>query len=143
MSDVSTLPEEMLCLDLGMARTGIARASATARIAEPIETIETKNLYSKLKLLAEKNLVSSIVVGLPRTLDSNETDQTKWVRDQVENLKKEMPGVEFYFQDEALSSKIAAEQDKKSIERYGEDALAATVILQDFLDLVNDKRLQA
>lgn len=127
--------EQLLALDIGKARTGIARASSLARIAEPLITIETADLIKTLGELIKEQNYSVIVVGLPRNLQGDETAQTEWVRHWVDKAKKKLTA-EFYWQDEALTTKIA-EADQlargKKIPQ-GADALAAAIILQDFLD---------
>ena len=45
---------EIIGLDIGQKRTGIARASSIARLAEPLMTIETEHLIYKLKEVFEK-----------------------------------------------------------------------------------------
>jgi RNase H-fold protein (predicted Holliday junction resolvase) len=70
---------------------------------------------------------------LPRGLNGNETQQTTWVRDFVVNAKRKID-LPFYWQDEALTSRIA--QAKKAVHKkvHDIDSLAAAIILQDFLE---------
>lgn len=127
--------EQLLGLDVGKSRTGIARASGLARLAEPLMTVETAELMETLKELIKAHNYSVIVVGLPRNLQGNETTQTQWVRYWVDKAKKKLK-IEFYWQDEALTTKIAEAHQlsggKKIVQ--GIDAMAAAIILQDFLD---------
>jgi putative Holliday junction resolvase len=127
--------EQLLGLDVGKVRTGIARASNLARIAEPLITIETADLIKILKELINEQNYSVIVVGLPRNLQGDETAQTEWVRHWVDKAKKKL-ATEFYWQDEALTTKIAEAYQPSGGKKYslGTDAMAAAIILQDFLD---------
>ena len=67
-----------------------------------------------------------MVVGLPRNLQSEETDQTRKVRDFVEKLRPELT-IAIEFQDESGTSKKAEAEQQESRHRYGVDELAATV----------------
>jgi putative Holliday junction resolvase len=124
---------QYLALDVGLKRTGIARGSDAARLAEPLRTVATTEVLSTLKNLAEEYNVSAIVVGLPRNLHGNSTQQTNWVRDWVVKLKRKID-LPFYWQDEVLTTRIA-EAKKLSYKKVHDiDSLAAAIILQDFLD---------
>ena len=81
---------EIFGLDVGEARSGIARASALARIAEPLMSIETTKIFDCLKKLLRGHQVNAIVVGLPRNLEGNDTAQTKWVRSWAQEAKKNL-----------------------------------------------------
>src|SRR3989344_3426470 len=91
---------EILALDVGAAQVGIARGSSVARLAE-------------VQKLIRQNEAGAIVVGLPRNLSGEDTGQTRWVRQWVKQAKKEI-GRPFYWQDEALTSRIAAGKDQRS-----------------------------
>jgi putative holliday junction resolvase len=122
--------EEIVALDIGGVRTGVARASSAARLAEAAKTVQTEDLVDELRRLVADGRLKKVVVGLPRNLAGDDTTQTDWVRQQVENLKTQLPELSFYFQDEALTT-VTAQADKKVTDL---DAEAARIILQDFLD---------
>jgi putative Holliday junction resolvase len=132
--------KQLLSLDVGLKRTGIARASAQARLAEPLVTVPTTDVLKKLKDLIEEYNVGTIVVGLPRNLQGNDTQQTTWVRDWVKSAKSKID-LPFYWQDEALTTRIA-EAKKLSYKRVHDvDSLAAAIILQDFLEMPETERM--
>jgi len=122
---------QILALDLGRAKSGLARASSVARLPEPLKTVATEQLLPALKDIAKQGDVEAIVVGLPRGLSGQETEQTRWVRDWAKRLKTEMPGTSLYWQDEALTSQQAQAQ---GAQKADEDAVAASIILRDFLE---------
>ena len=122
---------QIIGLDVGINKTGLARASTAARLAEPLKTVATAEILKNLEEIIGSEDIAAIVVGLPRGLDGQETDQTRWVRDWRGKAKDALPGIRFYWQDEALTSKLASSQNAKNVT---EDALAASIILQDFLD---------
>lgn len=123
--------KDYIGLDVGKARTGIARGSDIARLAEALKTVPTVQLMDELKVLAPS--VAGIVVGLPRNLSGAETEQTAWVRAWVKGAKAQIKAT-FYWQDEALTSKLAEAQQLNKGKIKDADALAAAIILQDFLD---------
>lgn len=130
---------EFLGLDVGMVRTGIARANSAAGLAEPLVIVKTDEIFNKLKEIFRRGDVAAIIVGLPRSLDGNDTDQTRWVRNWVNSAKQQIE-VPFYWQDEALTSDIAQIQ-KNTGSKHATDTLAAAVILQDWLDTPEAQRV--
>jgi putative holliday junction resolvase len=134
--------KELLGLDVGQARTGIARASSAARLAQPLETIPTGEVLKKLKIMAERNSFDALVVGLPRSLQGKDTAQTAWVRQWVDGLKEAFE-VPIFWQDEALTTKEALSYKRDNKSSVDENALAAAVILQDFLDTPEANRMPA
>jgi putative Holliday junction resolvase len=132
--------KQFLGLDLGLKRTGIARGSEMARLAEPLRTVPTTEVLKALKELIEEYNIGAVVVGLPRNLHGNSTQQTNWVRDWVEHAKNKID-LPFYWQDEVLSSKIAQAKKLSYKISHDIDSLAAAVILQDFLDTPEANRM--
>jgi len=131
--------EEFLGVDVGNVRFGIARGNNAAGLAEPLKTVEASQVVAELKKLAVQNSTTGIVVGLPRDLNGNETAQTEAVRRWVLSAKAEI-GLKFYWQDEALTSRQAEATEPKDA---GTDAVAAAIILQDFLDGAENDRVAA
>ena len=103
----------ILALDIGEKRVGVAIASQKARIASPLITLSNDlNLFSSLNEIMKSNGVTKIIVGLPRTLEGNDTAQTLKTRDFVDRLSSAIKQ-EIITQDEALSS-IRAEEILKT-----------------------------
>lgn len=122
---------EFIGLDVGKARTGIARGSNLAKLAEPLKSVPTEQVLAELADSFEN--LAGVVVGLPRSLSGEETEQTAWVRSWVDKAKKQIKTT-FYWQDEALTSKLAEAEDINKGKIQDIDAVAAAIILQDFLD---------
>ncbi len=124
----------VLALDIGTKKIGVARANLIARIAEPLTTLPNDDNFNDVlaKIISDQN-ASLLVVGLPRGLDGQDTDQTRYVRRFLDNLRVDIP---IHFQDEALTS-VNAEQklasQKKSFVKGDIDAQAASIILEDYL----------
>jgi putative holliday junction resolvase len=132
---------DVLCLDVGTVRIGIARANNIAKIAEPVSTIANNDQASKV-IVNTCNALNAqlLVVGLPQNSNGEDTKQTAYTRQFIKDLQeydKFMPPVVFH--DEALSSKKAEQFLKKNLnnnsyQTAGVDAVAAMFILQDYLD---------
>jgi putative Holliday junction resolvase len=135
-------PKEILALDVGAQRTGVARASNVARLAEPLISIPTKEAAGFLKKYTTEHSVEAIAIGLPRSLAGEDTEQTRWVRNWVDKTKNKLD-TPLYLQDEAMTSKLAERQKLNLKDSVDEHALAAAVILQDFLDNAETGRMVA
>lgn len=131
-----TLPSTILALDIGASRIGVASANTLARIASPLATLQNEGeVGAAIRRLVEEYSVSGVVVGLPRGLQGQDTQQTKAVKDFGRALEPHI-GVPLYWQDEALTSAKAEAELKSRGKPYAKadiDALAATYILEDFL----------
>ncbi|MEX1059166.1 MAG: Holliday junction resolvase RuvX [Candidatus Saccharimonadales bacterium] len=128
--------KEILGLDVGAIRTGIARASNVARLAEPLMSVPTKDAINTVRKYTSEHQVEAIVVGLPRNLSGEETKQTQWIREWTDKAKQKL-ATPAYWQDEALTSELAARKIQTSKFKHqnsDEHSLAAAIILQDFLD---------
>ena len=125
-------------LDVGEKRIGIAKADSNTRIAIPVGFVEVNGLeWQEIAQVARMNNTNFFVVGLPRSNEGNETQQSLYVRNFAKRLVEEIPGARVRFQDESLTSVVAEERlksRKKKYERGDIDAEAASIILQDFLE---------
>lgn len=129
--------EEILALDVGGKRIGVARANTIARIPEQLDTIIVDGTeVNQIIALAKGSDVRKLVVGLPRNQSGDETKQTQAVKEFVAQFDKEF---EVIWQDESLTSVAAEEQlmqSGKSFKKGDIDSLAAVQILKDYLDRI-------
>lgn len=127
-------PAVFIGLDVGAKRIGVARGNDLAKLASPLKIIEVDNQeIEAIGRVVKDERAHSLVVGLPRGLDGQETQQTKTVRQFADKLKS--LGLPIHFQDEAGTSKQASRESMKSNGANGRvDDKAAAIILQDFLD---------
>ncbi len=128
----------ILALDVGDKRVGLAAANSLARLPRALTTLDRSNVsfWRQLTELIENENIQQIVVGLPRGLDGQETEQTLRTR----NFATELSGrfkVQVAFQDEALTSWQAENElgsSKKPFSKSNIDALSAVYILEDYLN---------
>ncbi len=128
----------ILSLDVGEKRIGVARAGVVALLAQPETTLLNDALvFNNIARLTEELQVSEVIVGLPRNINDEDTEQTRYIRRFADSLKSEVNSIIIHFQDEANTSqkaKAELQERNKPYEKADIDALAATYILQDFID---------
>lgn len=120
-----------LGVDFGLRRVGLSLSEGV--IASPFKTVEVKNFsdaVEKIWQIAKKEHFTKIVVGLP------EGKMGQTVNGFIKVLKKK--GLDIVEADETLSSQKAIKQllEKNTPlkKRRVNDAVAAAIILQDYLD---------
>ena len=126
----------ILALDVGGRRIGVALASRVACLPGPFTTLEQgEKLFDQIAQIINQENIDLIVIGLPRNLDGQRTQQTTDTEDFTTELKKHIT-IPTVFQDEALTSRYAKEELESRGRPYTKsdvDALAATYILKDYL----------
>ncbi|MDR0347403.1 MAG: Holliday junction resolvase RuvX [Coriobacteriales bacterium] len=96
----------VLAFDIGEKRIGVAGGDTDAKIAIPISTISAQEVLSGapvFRRLIEDHEPGLLVVGLPLSLDGEENQQAKRVREVAERIA-EATGLPVVYQDERLSS---------------------------------------
>jgi putative holliday junction resolvase len=129
----------LIALDVGTKRIGVAVADSVVPIAVPLATIDVDGREIELiqGIIKEKS-VKKVIIGYPRNQSGESTDQTGY---SEEFAKKIMAFAEVEFQDESLTSVIAEDRLRVSGKPYAKsdiDALAAAIILQDYLEVHTD-----
>ena len=97
----------IISIDYGKKRTGIAATDPLKLIANPIGTVETKNLIAFLKDYLAANNVELIVVGKPSQLNGQPSESMRYITPFVNSLKNTFPNVPVVFYDERFTSTIA------------------------------------
>lgn len=127
----------LVCLDVGEKRIGVAVADSSVKIAVPFMTIEVdgSELEAIAKVVTQED-ADTIVVGYPRNQQGEVTAQTNYVEKFAQQLQD--MGAKIVFQDESLTSVIAEQRliaYKKPYTKGDIDSQAATIILQDYLEV--------
>jgi putative Holliday junction resolvase len=142
----------ILALDYGRSRIGVALADSAVGLAQPLCTLERVNRNEdmrRLRELAREHGVKQIVVGLPLRLDGSRGEMALEAEGFAQRVRKQV-GVPVEMVDERLTSweaeRLLEEQQgrtihaasskkrKKENEKAGVDALAAALILKEYLD---------
>jgi putative transcription antitermination factor YqgF len=126
---------QILGIDFGRAKIGLAMASEEARMAFRYGILEnSKDLVDSLGKIMVENEVRKIVIGVPK-FEKGDTIETeaKKLGEELENKF----GAKVFFQDEMFTTKMAQanliEKGEKGIGKI-DDSEAARIILQDWLD---------
>lgn len=137
----------IMSVDLGKARTGLALCDKTEFLASPYKVIFEKSpqkLLQKVADAAKEAKAALIVVGLPKNMDGTEGESAQNARDFAAQLA-ELTEVETVMQDERGTT-ITAHSFLNDTNTRGKkrknvvDEVAATIILQDFLDARKSRR---
>ncbi|MFB0559572.1 MAG: Holliday junction resolvase RuvX [Dehalococcoidales bacterium] len=137
-----------LGLDIGDRRIGVALSDPQGILASPFTIINCKEESLDIEAIIDivnQQQVKQIVVGLPRSMDGSLGKQAEKVKafTQILSNHTEVP-VEF--RDERLTTVSAkrlrqAVNRKKTREKVRDDAIAAALILQGYLDEAYQARL--
>ena len=131
----------LLSIDYGKKRTGIAVSDPLQIIANGLITVETSKLFEFLDDYLKKEEVESIIVGLPKQMSGELSENMKRIEPFVNRLKKLYPNINIEYFDERFTSKLAHQamidgglkkQDRKNKELV--DEISATIILQGYME---------
>ena len=136
----------VLAIDFGTKRIGTAVSDALGISVRPVETIKRSSNerdIARLKALVEELEAEAVVVGLPLKMDGAEGDAARSVKRFARSLQSHL-AVEVFTHDERLTSyeaeQIMAERGLSRSERRAQsDALAAMIILRDYLSTAKRK----
>lgn len=130
--------KHLLALDIGERRIGVAKGDTGVRLAIPLTTLVVDGTeVDRIKQLINDERAEILVLGYPRNQSGEPTAQTQYVEKVAAELKD--LGLPIVFQDESLTSVLAEQRLKASGKPYAKgdiDAEAATLILQDYLELL-------
>jgi putative Holliday junction resolvase len=132
---------QVIALDFGLKRTGIAVSDDLKMIASGLQTVETPKLMDFLKDYLSKNEVDSMVIGQPMHVDGQLMALERNILWLIEDLQKEFSDIKILRIDERFSSKMASQAISQShLKRKQKqskgliDKVSATLILQDYLN---------
>lgn len=135
----------VLGVDFGKKRTGTAYMDMEIKIPFPCKLIEESNVRKVKRALMniiEEKKIDTVVFGLPLSDDGKENEWCFEIRRFADFLLKSVK-VEIVFIDEYGTSKDAEyilRGKKKSVKKKSNDLIAATLILENYLNYLNIKR---
>jgi putative Holliday junction resolvase len=131
----------ILAIDYGKKRTGLAVTDSMRIIATALETVETSLLLNYLKTYTQKETVDEFVIGMPKTLRNEDSENAPWVRKFIVELKSIFPGKPVHEVDERFTTSMAQQamitggMKKKDRQVKGNtDKISAVIILQSFME---------
>lgn len=123
----------ILGIDYGEARTGLAWASDEVRLALPLEVVpsqDTQALLARIVEVVDEKQVELVIVGLPLNLSSKDSQQTGKVRDFVSKLE-DVIGAQVEVVDERFTSQLASRYLEKG---QSVDVESARILVEEWLD---------
>lgn len=131
----------ILAIDYGRKRTGLAVSDTMQIIANGLTTVPTHELLDFIAGYVQKEPVERIIIGLPKQMNSEVSENMKYIEPFVRLLKKKIPEMPVEFVDERFTSVLAhrtmLEAGLKKKDRQNKalvDEISATIILQTYLE---------
>ena len=131
----------ILAIDYGKKRTGIAVTDPLQIIATGLTTVPTVQLMDFLKKYVRQEAVERIVVGHPKQMNNEDSENMKRIVPFVNLLTKQLPDIPVELFDERFTSVLAHQAmlagGLKKKDRQNKalvDEISATIILQSYME---------
>ena len=131
----------LLAIDYGKKRTGLAVSDEMQIIAGGLTTVATTELLDYILDYVKREPVERIVVGLPKQMNNEPSENMRRVEPFVNRLRKLLPDIPVDYHDERFTSVLAQRTIieagiKKMARRNKElvDEVSATIILQSYME---------
>lgn len=131
----------LLAIDYGKKRTGLAVSDEMQIIAGGLTTVPTVELIDFLLGYVKREPVERIIVGLPKQMNNELSENMCRITPFVNRLRKLLPDIPVEFHDERFTSVLAQRTIleagiKKMARRNKElvDEVSATIILQSYME---------
>lgn len=125
-----------LCLDFGERYVGVAITDVDGELALRYGVIDSKDddVLDEAEAIVEEEDVSQILVGVPRSLSGEESEQTHACLAFIEDLRDRLPAMPIEEADETFTSleaeRIVAAEGGEKEEAHAE---AARLMLESYL----------
>ena len=131
----------ILAIDYGRKRTGIAVSDPLQIIASGLTTVPTHQLMDFLLNYIKQEQVECIIIGHPKQLNNEDSENMKNIVPFINRLKKILPDMPVQLVDERFTSALAHQTmlagGLKKKDRQNKalvDEISATIILQSYLE---------
>ena len=132
----------ILAIDYGRKRTGLAVTDVLRITANPLVTVDTKDLIPWLSAYFAKEPVDMVVIGHPTQMNGEESESMNYIRPFMGVFKKTFPDKPITMYDERFTSVLAHQamiaggmKKKSRQEKATVDKIAACIILEDYLSM--------
>ena len=131
----------ILAIDYGKKRTGLAVTDELQIIANGLTTVATVELVDFILNYVKKEPVERIIVGMPKQMNNQPSENMGRIRPFVGQLRKLLPDIPVEYHDERFTSVLAvvgfggsgigkmARRNKELV-----DEVSATIILQSYME---------
>ena len=131
----------IMAIDYGRKRTGIAVTDSLQMIANGLTTVPSGELVQFIQNYMAKEPVELIVVGQPKQMNNEPSENMRYVQAFVTHLKRTLPQIPIEYYDERFTSVMAHQamldgglRKKKRQEKALVDEISAVIILQAYLE---------
>lgn len=131
----------ILAIDYGRKRTGIAVTDTLQMIANGLTTVPSGELVAWIAGYISKEPVDMIVVGQPKQMNNEPSENMKYVEAFVKHLNRTIPHIPIEYYDERFTSVLAHKamldgglKKKKRQDKDLVDEISAVIILQSYLE---------
>lgn len=130
----------LLAIDYGSKRVGLAVSDPLQIVATGLTTVHSKDVIAFLENYFKQEVVETIIVGEPKTLNNLKSDSARFIDPFVRHLQKKFPEKNIIRYDERFTSTIAHQtmlmggvkkKDRQNKETV--DLISAIIILQDYM----------
>lgn len=134
----------IIALDIGTVRIGVAVSDPLGTFAQGLDVLRAGGAWmDDLSQLLDRYDARTLLVGMPRRTDGSDGPEADRMRKVIERLAARFPAVEIVEWDERFTTTIATqallEADVSRKNRKGQvDKIAATILLQNYLDAIRD-----
>jgi putative Holliday junction resolvase len=133
----------ILAIDYGRKRTGLAVTDPLQLIAGGLVTLPGNEVVRFLKEYISTEKVDLFLLGEPKQMNNQPSENMQWVVAFKKHLQKEIPQIPLLMVDERFTSVLAHQTvvaaGVKKLERKKNkeliDKLSATIMLQSYLEL--------
>jgi putative Holliday junction resolvase len=137
----------IVCIDYGRKRVGVAVTDPGQIIANRLTTVPTHTLWDFLKDYFSKEKVETLVVGYPTKMNNQASEAVRYINPFLKKFQQIYPEIKLELFDERFTSKMAFQtmidgglKKKQRQDKAMVDALSATIILQNYLELKRNLR---
>lgn len=131
----------IIAIVYGRKRTGIAVTDSLQMIANGLTTVPSGELVKFLQDYTAKEAVELIVVGQPKQMNNEPSENMRYVQAFVTHLQRTIPHIPVVYYDERFTSVMAHQamlegglRKKKRQEKGLVDEISAVIILQAYLE---------
>lgn len=131
----------IISIDYGRKRTGLAASDTLQMIANGLTTLPSGEVVNFLSEYVKKEPVDVFVVGLPKQMNNEPSENMKYVEAFVTHLKRVIPEIPVEYYDERFTTVLAHKamlegglKKKKRQDKALVDEISAVIILQEYLE---------
>lgn len=137
----------IMAVDYGQKRTGLAVTDMLKMIASRLTVVSSREAMGYIAQYVSQEPVDLIVVGYPKQMNNEPSENMKRVEAFVAQLTKTLPSIPVEYYDERFTSIMAQRalidgglKKKKRQDKGLVDEISAVLILQGFLERLRNKR---